>query len=370
MTNLTMTSPGISGAARYEVLKGDDFYGVVDTSDAVRAIVARFPLNSTGWFDARRRCEDLELGVVDAADHGPISSELASAPVGSAFVIGVGVLVGVTGLFPSYSALSSLVSQTDQLVGHLLYLLGWALVAGLMVARRQWSREASAFGVGLSAMSVGFLLSDIVTVASSRGDTAGAGIYLSLISWAICSLGSVWALVSTWNFSGGTSSRVPVRWKILPAAVIAALAIVTFALPWDRYQIVVGATGQSQIITLGNAFSNPGAVIACQLIVMVSMAAFLVLPTRWQSRRVAAALFFGALLPLAAQVFSAALQPAPALTAFGISSQMAVQQSVRLEAGYTSWFYLFCLAVALLIVQGAWMLSDTRASSDRAAFRR
>ena len=368
MTNLTAESSTLSGGTRYGFFKGDDFYGVVDNLGAERTIVARFPLSSAGWFEARRRCEELERDAAAAALKGaPTAVGLTEPLLVPVLLVAAGVLLGVIGLFPKYSQLGGLATHPDQLVGHLSYLLGWTAAAGVMAWHRQLSRVAAAFGVGLSAMSVGFFLTDVASIASTSGDTAGPGIYLSLVGWALCSIGSATAVFSTWSAVRRSDAAPLHHWRALSAAIVAALSVVTFALPWDRYQVVVGATGQSQTVTAGNAFSNPGSLIACELIVMAAMVVLLVWPVLMRSLHLAAAVFAGALVPLVAQVFSAALEPAPSLSAFGISPQAAVQQAVRLGAGFTTWFYLYCLSIALLILLGAWMVFAARASDEAAA---
>lgn len=362
MTNLTEESPSTSGLTRYELSKGDDFYGVVDTAADGRPVIARFPLSAAGWFSARGLCEQMKLNSAGSTS-AAIGDELPSAPLAvPALLIAAGVLLGFVGLFPNYSSLSSLASHSDQLVAHLFSLVGWAVVAALIAWRRPMARAASAFGIGLSAMSIGFLLTDVTTIASSRGETAGAGIYLALIGWALCAIGSVAAALASWrSLDTGLVSPTRRRYAVL-AGLVVIFSIITFALPWDRYRLNVGATGQVQTVTAGNAFANPGSVIVCELIVMAAMAVLLFGSTLLRSIRVGAALFAGALLPLVAQIVSAVLQPAPPLTAFGVTPQIAAQEQMRLDAGYTSWFYLFCMSIALLIVVDAWMTSHARAS--------
>ena len=44
----------------------------------------------------------------------------------------LGVVLGLAGLFPAYEGSQSLLSQWDQVVPHLCYVIGWVLTAALV----------------------------------------------------------------------------------------------------------------------------------------------------------------------------------------------------------------------------------------------
>ena len=349
---MTITQQG----ARYALGKGADFYGVSDTLVPGTPLVASFPMTAEGWFSARRRFEALEHPSDAPIDGRAIPVVAGRAMARPAALILGGVVLGAIGLFPGYFGASSLSSAGDLLLPHLFYLVGWALTGVLLLRGRGSSVAVSLFGAGLGAASLGFFVADVGTVASSPAISAGAGLYLALFGWAACTAGSVTSLFLEWK---RRETRGRLVWRdpaLLPAAVAIAGLVVTFALPWDSYRLSAAATGRIETFTAGNAFSNPGAVIAGDLVVMIAVAVLLGLAFAWRPVRMGAALSAGVIVVLLAQLFSAVAQPAPSLGAFGVPPAVAIQDQVHLTAGYTAWFYLYGAAIALLAVIGAWTM--------------
>jgi MFS family permease len=351
----------------YSLVRGSDFYGVWQPGSPQDQLIERFPLTTHGWFDARRRVEALDR-LADGPDSSPIMSPRANrtALLSAAVVLG-GVVLGVAGLFPSYLGGISLNSQVDQLLQHMAYLLGWSLVAALLLVERRFARGAAGLGVGVSLITFGFFLTDVLTASVGHGEGPGAGLYLSLAGWLICASGSVVALFA---LSSPTPRGRPAAWRhpLVVAGGVAALgAAVAFALPWDSYTVTSATTGSSQTEALGNIFANPGAIIAGNVVTMVLIVGVLVVAIAWRPAVVGVTILTGALVPLAAQVFATLAQPLPPLSEFGVTAAQAVEGQVSVAASYTGWFYLYCAFAAALVVLAGWIASNTSSAQARLA---
>ena len=87
--------------------------------------------------------------------------------------------------------------------------------------------------------------------------------------------------------------------------VLAGLGVAAaFAPAWDSFTLRTAA-GQSQSLTAGNAFSNPGLVIAGDVAVMLALAAVVFAAALWRPVRHGAVLLAGAGIAMAAQAISA-----------------------------------------------------------------
>jgi hypothetical protein len=130
-----------------------------------------------------------------------------------------------------------------------------------------------------------------------------------------------------------------------------------FAPPWDSFTLRT-ASGQVEMLTAGNAFSNPGLVIAGDVAVMIALAAVVVAAALWRPVRHGAVLLAGATAAMAAQAISALVQagrtPTPAQ--FGISSSQASQLGLTISAGLTPAFWIYFGFLVALIVSCVWML--------------
>jgi hypothetical protein len=343
----------------YSLVRGPDFYGIWQHGSPQDQLIERFPLSAHGWFAARRRVEALDR-LADGPDSAPIISPRANrtALLSAAVVLG-GVVLGVAGLFPDYLGGTSLNSEADQLLPHIAYLLGWSLVAALLLVERRFARGAAGLGVGLSLITFGFFLTDVLTASVGRGEGPGAGLYLSLAGWLICASGSVVALFA---LSSPTPRGRPASWghPLVVAGGVAALgAAVAFALPWDSYTVTSATTGSSQTEALGNVFANPGAIIAGNVVTMVLIVAVIAAAIAWRPAVVGVTILTGALVPLAAQVFATLAQPLPPLSEFGVTAAQAAEGQVSVAASYTGWFYLYCAFAASLVVLAGWIASNT-----------
>jgi hypothetical protein len=283
------------------------------------------------------------------------------------------VVLGLAGLFPGYTGGQSLLSQWDQVVPHLCYVIGWMVTAALValsVARpSNAARLGALFGLGLSAVTFGLFLADLGEVVSGQA-TLGSGLVVSLLGWAACTAGSALALKSTAKgryIPGAQAPRSgparPGRRHAGPLALLALAAIGTaaaFAPSWDSYTLVASATGTAQTITAGNAFDNPAMVIAGNVLVMLAIVAVAALAALWRPARQGALLLAGAIVPLAAEVPAAMIQTGQQATPamFGISSSQAAAAGLTISSGLTGIFWVFLVFVISLIVSCAWLFTE------------
>jgi hypothetical protein len=155
----------------------------------------------------------------------------------------------------------------------------------------------------------------------------------------------------------------------LTLAILAAIgAAITFAPSWDSYTLRTAA-GEVHSLTAGNAFANPGAVIAGDVLVMVALVLVAALAAVWRPIRLGAVLLAGALIPMVAQAVSALAQLGEGVssTQFGISSSEAQQLGLSISQGLTAWFWFYCLFVVALAVICGWMWSVPRRASQAVA---
>jgi hypothetical protein len=388
---------------KYEIGRGKRFYGIWAVGAPYDAPVDRWPENRDGWQQAWARFTAIEVpgtitavtperkglrlglalrqataGVAGASASGASASGdsgsvAARTRRGSGLLVGeallvLGVALGLAGLFPAYDGGQSLLSQWDQVVPHLCYVIGWALTAALValsVARPSNSARLGAlFGLGLSAVTFGLFLSDLGEVTSG-GATLGSGLIVSLLGWVACTAGSGLAFRSNAGPSVPQEppSRPvrPGRGHAGPIALLVLAAIGTaaaFAPSWDSY--VLTATGTSQTVTAGNAFDNPGVVIAGNVAVMVAIIAVAALAALWRPARHGAVLLAGAIVPLAADVVSALIQAGqPATPAmFGIPSAEASAAGLTISTGLTGIFWVYVVFVVSLLVSCAWLFTE------------
>jgi hypothetical protein len=413
--------------AKYEIGRGKRFYGIWVNGAPASDPIDRWPETREGWEQAWTRFVAIETPPsITAVEQSRGRFRLPrlkfpSAPgpragrpirmLAGAGLLGLGVLLGVIGLFPGYLGSQSLASQADQLVPHLLYLVTWAVSAVLVVVGFR-SRSASTsigalLGTGLSAVTFGLFFADLGQVIAGGSSLLGAGLLLSLLGWLACAAGSVLALtaapvgrllpgtpLSAEPPSGppsgpplpagtvvpergapsfGTPESVhgyrpvggPSRPRAADAGAMALLllaavgTVAAFAPSWDSYTVSQASTGAAETITAGNAFSNPGAVIAGNVLVMVAIIGVALLAALWRPIRHGAVLLAGAIVPLAAQAISALIQASePATPAmFGISSSQASASGLTITSGLTPIFWVYCVFVISLLISCAWMLT-------------
>jgi hypothetical protein len=395
---------------KYEIGRGKRFYGIWVVGAPYEAPVDRWPETRDGWEQAWTRFATVEvpgtiapvpsrrpgLGAMlksrRAAAAGPDGAATASDAGtagrhgGTALLVGEGLLVlgvvlGLAGLFPSYVGGQSLLSQGDQVVPHLCYVIAWAISAGpiaLSVSRPRAARLGALFALGLSAVTFGLFFNDVGEVVAS-GASLGTGLVVSLLGWLACTAGAAIALVASCRDkdsarlgpSGATgSAQSECGWPAKPSRshlgtlallVLAGIGTVaSFAPSWDSYTLVSSTLGTTQTITEGNAFSYPALMIAGEVIVMVAVVAVAALAALWRPARQGALLLAGAIVPLAAQAVSALIQASgPATPAtLGIPAAQVSQYGLSVQSsGVTPIFWVYCVFVVSLLVSCAWLLT-------------
>jgi hypothetical protein len=402
---------------KYEIGRGKRFYGIWVVGAPYDAPVDRWPENRDGWQQAWARFAAIEapgtiasvtrgrkglpLGLgrrkagasaadASAAGDGAADASAAGASAtgdrvagdrgvagarsrrGTALLVGEGLLVlgvvlGLAGLFPAYEGSQSLLSQWDQVVPHLCYVIGWALTAALValsVARpSNAARLGALFGLGLSAVTFGLFLADLGEVTSG-GVSLGSGLVVSLLSWLVCTAGSALAFGATAGPSPQPSRPVrPGPGHAGPLALLVLAGIGTaaaFAPSWDSYVLAFATEGTSQTITAGNAFDNPGVVIAGNVAVMVAIVVVATLAALWRPARQGALLLAGAIVPLGAEAVSALIQAVQPATPgmFGITSAQASAAGLTISSGLTGIFWVYFVFVISLLVSCAWLFTE------------
>jgi hypothetical protein len=387
--------------AGYEIGQGRGFYGVWAMGAPRHEPLQRWAETPDGWSAAWTRFASMEApGTIvpvgrnsppvapggSPADGSPASPGPSTAPYGAGSVaaassragaivaaglLAVGVVLGVAGLFPGYLGSVSLASRSDQVLTHAIYLGAWTMSAVLILLGGTRPRLGALLGVGMSAVTFGLFFSDAGLALGGTGTSGGTGLILSLIGWFACAAGSVLALLV--RPADGSAAQPgpaakpgslgrprgaavgPVVMMILAGLGVAA----AFAPAWDSYTLRTAA-GQSQSLTMGDAFSgsSPGLVTTGDVLVMIALAVVVVLAAFWRPVRHGALLLAGAIIPMAAQAISALVQiTQPALPAqFGISNAQATQLGLTISAGLTPAFWIYCVFLVVLLVSCAWML--------------
>ena len=415
--------------AKYEIGRGRDFYGIWTTGAPRSQPLERWPETPEGWSAAWTRFASIEApGAIvpvgrrtppvgasavrvnenpgpfgqntappgetaaetivaaggstasygqfpgpygrDAAPYGP-RRRLASAVSGrtgaiaAAALLGVGVILGVAGLFPAYLGGSSLAQQADQLIPHVIYLAVWTASAVLILLGGARLRLGALLSLGLSVVTFGLFFADAGTaiaggrehrrrrprarprrLARLRGGIGGG--LPAPAGGSPVPAGQPGALARPRGAELG-----PVLMLVLAGLGVAA----AFAPAWDSFTLRTAA-GQVQSLTAGNAFSNPGLVIAGDVAVMLALAAVVIVAALWRPVRHGAVLLAGAVIPMAAQAISAIVQAGGATspTQFGISPAQASRIGLTISSGLTPAFWIYCGFLVALVVSCAWML--------------
>ena len=217
---------------KYEIGRGRRFYGIWAIGAPYEAPIDRWPEHHDGWRQAWARFTMIEVpGTITAVSRerkSPLAALRRRGPVAGGTVVGgtaaaapaaprrdpatrgallagegllvLGVVLGLAGLFPGYAGGQSLLSQWDQVIPHLCYVIGWMVTAALValtVARPgNAARLGALFGLGLSAVTFGLFIADLGEVVSGQA-TLGSGLVVSLLGWAACTVGSALVLRST-----------------------------------------------------------------------------------------------------------------------------------------------------------------------------
>ncbi len=388
LDNVTIAYRG----ATYEIGRGRDYFGIWTLDGPRSQPMEAWPETQEGWSAAWTRFSALEVpetitpAAQERAQGGPLAQRLgATAGAGggltAALLLGVGTALGVFGLFPTYLNGASLASSPDNLTAHVIYLAVWAASAVLIALGGARLRIGALLATGLSLVTFGLFLSDAGTPLSGGAHLAGAGLVLSLLGWLACAAGSAMAFWLA-RTSGGEAGPGPAAaGRLIPVGrlrssgvgpavllILAGLgAAAAFAPAWDSFTLQT-ASGQSQTLTAGDAFAEPGWVIAGSVAVMVALAALVILSAFWRPARYGAVLLAGAIIPMAAQGISAIIQIGEPIspTQFGFSASQASQLGLTVSAGLTPAFWIYAVFVVVLVVSCAWMLFTPQPAAELA----
>jgi hypothetical protein len=360
--------------ATYEIGRGRDYFGIWTVDGSRSQPLEWWPETQEGWSAAWTRFAVLEApDAITPAGRDATGLVLAAGPrrglaVLAALLLGVGVALGIAGLFPDYLGGTSLAAQPDNLVAHVIYLAGWTASAVLIALGGSRLRIGALLATGLSIVTFGLFVADVGTVIAGGSHLAGAGLVLSFIGWFVCAAGSAVAFLirpeRTVGPNGASGALIPLgrpRGAALGPAILLVLAglgaAAAFAPAWDSFTLRTAA-GQTQTFTAGNAFADPGPVIAGNVIVMVTLAAVIIVAALWRPVRYGAVLLAGAIIPMAAQAISALVQVGQATspTQFGFTPAQASGLGLTISAGLTPAFWIYCVFVVALVVSCTWML--------------
>lgn len=305
-----------------------------------------------------RRSHGQHTAPYDAGRRAVPALSGRTGAIAAAALLGVGVILGVAGLFPAYLGGSSLAQRADELIPHVIYLAVWTASAALILLGGARLRLGALLGLGLSVVTFGLFFADAGTAIAGGRSAAGAGLLLSTVGWLACTTGSVTAFLLRQAEPADSLAR-PRGSEFGPVAmiVLAGLGVAaTFAPAWDSFTLRTAA-GQSQSLTAGNAFSNPGLVIAGDLAVMLAVVAVVIAAALWRPVRHGAVLLAGAVIPMTAQAISAIVQATGTTSPaqLGISPAQASQAGLTISSGLTPAFWIYCVFLAALIVSCAWM---------------
>jgi len=372
--NVTITHRG----ARFEIGRGRDFYGIWAVGTTRSHPLEQWPETPEGWSAAWSRLTEIEapgtIGPVGQRAGGLAFGAGAGAGAGrggviAALLLAVGVAFGVAGLFPGYLGGQSLAQQSVELVPHVIYLAAWSLSAVLILLGGARLRVGALLGLGMSVVTFGLFFADLGEVIAGGSHLMGAGLWLSLVGWLFCAVGSVLAFrLRPEGVPGRLGKLRGAEVGSVGLLVLAGLgAAIAFAPSWDTFTLRTATATQS--IAEGNAFSNPGAVIAGDVMVMVAVALVVIAAALWRPIRYGAALLAGAIIPMAAQAISALIEVAQptSSTQFGISSAEASQLGLTISNGLTVAFWIYCLCVLVLLVSCAWMVFTPHQPAGRYA---
>ena len=332
-------------------------FTALETPGTIAPVPRKHPL--TGVFRRRSSVHDGGDAAGAAGDAGPARRPVPVRLVASG-LLAVGVVAGIAGLFPDYFTGQSLASASAQLVSHILYLVGWSAALALILTAGIRTRIGGLLGTGLSAVTFGLFAADLATGTSGH-EGVGAGMVITLIGWLACAAGSALALRA--RPAGGTPAGSLPASKLRkadagPVALLALCAIgaaASFLPSWDSYTLTYGGSPHTQ--TAGNAFHNPGTVIAADMAAVVALVAVAIVGALWRPTRHGAALVGGAVVAMAAQVVLALLQSSQATSPemFGISAAQAQSIGLTISSGLTAIFWVYVVFVIALAISAAWL---------------
>lgn len=274
---------------------------------------------------------------------------MSTAGTVAALILIGGVGIGLAALFPPYYAGgSSLSSTTANLLYNTIRFAGWAVAALLIALRR--TGVGTWLAVGVTAASLGYYGTNTGYVARYGAHVAGTGFWLGQASWVVCAAGTL-AGIAAARYSGvfGAPRRTQPAFPLL-VAVGAIAAAVAYSPGWTHYHLFAATTGRHEDITLGNAFHNPGWVIAANVIILTVLVVGPVVVMTLRPSALAAAALAGLMIPqianLASEIVVATSPADPRM--LGGTSQQLTRLHETLTVNPTAWFWFEAIAIGAL----------------------
>src|SRR5206468_12208574 len=115
----------------------------------------------------------------DSGTAGPGALSAAGGRIAAAALLGVGVVLGIAGLFPTYIGGASLAQQAEQAVPPAIHLAVWTASAVLILLGGARLRLGALLGLGLSAVTFGLFFADAGLAIAGTATSGGAGLVLS-----------------------------------------------------------------------------------------------------------------------------------------------------------------------------------------------
>lgn len=225
---------------------------------------------------------------------------------GALLVLCVGMHVAA--MFPAYSGNppASVVSVPYQLAVYITLEVGWASAAALVLSRVS-VRGGVALGAGIGGVELGFLVADLASAGQVSGRGA-PGVWLALAGLGIGCAGVLFgASAVPMGRPRLRHYEEPPHPRAVAQVVVALLAVAAFLPSWDSYHLV-SSTGRSATINLGNAFSQPGAIMAGEVLSALAIGVLCILGAFWAPPAVGAWLTAGVVTAMTSQLISAVVQ--------------------------------------------------------------
>lgn len=312
----------------------------------------------------------------------------------------------VSAMFPLYpgNPATPIVQAPYELAVYICLEAGWALAAGLVLSR--WvPRAGVALGAGLGAVEVGLVAADLASgfqlseggdpgvwlalaglAAGLAGVLYGAGTpclspSASLVSsprptsqaarsWvpgasATASSARAFGTASTAASASAPSPQAPgtasaaARARVLLSVVVAIVAVAAFWPSWDHYH-VVSLTGQVRDLNLGNAFDQPAAVMAGELVAGLAIGLTVVVGALWRDAVAGAFALLGTVIALGSQVISGAVQVSEPLSQLLGSPATSGVNLAASSVSLTGYWYVDVAATGAMALLAIWQLTEAR----------
>ena len=277
----------------------------------------------------------------------PHRHTVASDPRGrrltASALLGLGVILGLAGLFPHYWTGLTLASQPRELVRPLCYIVVWAAATIGVLRGSTVARSAALLAAGLGAVLFGFFLADLGYVSSGHLKI-GAGFVLSLLGWLACTAGSVCALtVRVTPRSGSPRAAVTPLGLVTVSAAIGTA--VTFLPSWTKVSWV--QHGISHTITSKGVLAMGGVIAAGNVVAIVALIAIAIVAAVRRPIRDGAVMLAGAIVPMIAGA-----------AYFVVLDSVRAYHEASIVVSYreTSDFAIYCLLLIVLVASCACML--------------